>query len=153
MKVAIIDYGMGNVSSVKKALNYLKIESTITNDFATIKAANCIILPGVGAFPKGMQNLHKLGLVDFLTTQVMVEKKPFLGICLGMQLIASVGYEIEKTADRRRRHHRPGDGLRIPGARARALVRGACARPRRFSVSDTPGPTITKMTLSTLART
>lgn len=97
MNAAIIDYGMGNVSSVKKALDLLKISCIITNDFNTIREADSIILPGVGAFPKGMQNLEELGLVKFLTQQVMVNKKPFLGICLGMQLIATTGYEINKT--------------------------------------------------------
>ena len=93
MSVAIIDYGMGNVASVQKALNYLKIQSTVTKNFTEIEVAKYIILPGVGSFHQGISNLKKDGLFNFLTQQVMEKGKPFLGICLGMQLIASRGTE------------------------------------------------------------
>ena len=98
MKVAIINYGMGNVASVQKAINFLGFESIVTNDSKEIKESSYIILPGVGAFPQGMENLHKLGLVELLNNEVINIKKPFLGICLGMQLISSVGYEHCETA-------------------------------------------------------
>ena len=91
--VAIIDYGMGNVASVQKALNFLGVKSTITNDHDTIKAATSILLPGVGSFAQGMENLLERNLVDFLTDEVVNKKKPFLGICLGMQLILEKGNE------------------------------------------------------------
>lgn len=91
--VAIIDYGMGNVASVQKALNFLTIESAITDDFNLIDSAEFIILPGVGSFLQGMKNLQDKGLDRFLTDQVMTKKKKFLGICLGMQLIAVTGTE------------------------------------------------------------
>ena len=97
MKVAIIDYGMGNVASVDKAVSYLGYESIITNNPNEINSSNYIILPGVGAFAQGMDNLNKLGLVDLLTNEVIVNKKPFLGICLGMQLIATKGHELKLT--------------------------------------------------------
>lgn len=91
--VVIIDYGMGNVASVQKALNFLNIKSVITADHQQIKDATSIILPGVGSFYQGMKNLNERGLVDLLTEQVIVEKKKFLGICLGMQLIMEKGFE------------------------------------------------------------
>lgn len=97
MKIAIIKYGMGNVASVQKALKKIGYNSIITDDPAEIKRANFIILPGVGSFKKGMENLAKAGLIDLLTNEVKKNKKPFLGICLGMQLLASYGNEIERT--------------------------------------------------------
>lgn len=97
MKAAIIDYEMGNVASVQKALNYLNIPNEITNNHEQISSADVIILPGVGSFEKGMQNLHRLNLIQVLTDQVIHRKKAFLGICLGMQLIATTGYEPVKT--------------------------------------------------------
>lgn len=97
MSVAIIDYGMGNVASVQKALNYLAIPSRVTKDFTEIAESKFIILPGVGSFRQGISNLKKDGLADFLTQQVQEKKKPFLGVCLGMQLIASRGTEPFET--------------------------------------------------------
>lgn len=91
--VAIIDYGMGNVASVQKALNFLKIESVITDDHKVIKEAKSILLPGVGSFAQGMKNLNDRGLVELLTNEVVVKKKNFIGICLGMQLIMEKGME------------------------------------------------------------
>ena len=91
--VVIIDYGMGNLASVQKSLNFLSIKSVITNNHEVIKKANIIILPGVGSFSQGMQNLRELGLIDILTNQVVKKKIPFLGICLGMQLIMERGNE------------------------------------------------------------
>lgn len=97
MEVAIIDYQMGNVASVQKALHYLNIRSVITSKEEQIRSADFIILPGVGSFEKGMQNLHTSGLSAILTEEVIQNGKPFLGICLGMQLIATTGYEPVKT--------------------------------------------------------
>lgn len=91
--VAIIDYGMGNIGSVHKALNFLKIDNTITNEADIIQKATAIILPGVGSFAQGMQNLRDRGLVDLLTNEVINKQKKFLGICLGMQLIMKTGFE------------------------------------------------------------
>ena len=84
---------MGNVASVDKAIRHLGHESLITNDSKEINDSDCIILPGVGAFAQGMENLNKLGLTELLNIAVIENKKPFLGICLGMQLIATKGYE------------------------------------------------------------
>ena len=95
MTIAIVKYGMGNVASVQKALKKLGYNSIITNNHDEIKQSDLILLPGVGSFKKGMENLNESGLVDLLTQEVVINKKPFLGICLGMQLIATNGTEPE----------------------------------------------------------
>ena len=92
--IAIIDYGAGNIFSVKNACAYLGIDAELTNDKSFIENADSIILPGVGAFPAAMQKLNETGLVDTLKAQA--QKKPFLGICLGMQMLFSKGYEFEE---------------------------------------------------------
>lgn len=97
MKVAIINYGMGNVASVEKAIKHLGYFPVITNNASEIEQCNFIVLPGVGAFAQGMQNLREYGLVDILNDEVITQKKPFLGICLGMQLIATKGSEPNET--------------------------------------------------------
>lgn len=97
MKIAIVKYGMGNAASVQKALNKLGYESVITNNHSEIQKSDFIILPGVGSFGKAMDNLRKLKLVDLLTQEVIKKKKPFLGICLGMQLLATYGNEPVKV--------------------------------------------------------
>lgn len=91
--VAIIDYGMGNLASVKKAFEKIGADAMITRDKAVISGASLIILPGVGAFGDGMKNLSTYGLVDILTHCVLEKKIAFLGICLGMQLLAEHGQE------------------------------------------------------------
>jgi len=91
--VAIIDYGLGNLKSVKKALDHLKIESIITNDKNCISNSDFILLPGVGAFNQGMINLEKLGLIEVLNHEVLIKKKKFLGICLGFQLLFEKSHE------------------------------------------------------------
>ena len=96
MTVAIIKYGMGNVASVQKALKKLNYDSIVTDDISELKRADILLLPGVGSFKKGMENLASSGLIEPLTKEVIEHKKPFIGICLGMQLIASYGTEPEK---------------------------------------------------------
>lgn len=76
---------MGNLRSVQK----VGCDAVITNNHEIIKNASKIVLPGVGAFKDGMKNLEELGLIDILNEEIIKNKKPFLGICLGMQLIAS----------------------------------------------------------------
>lgn len=84
--IAIIDYDAGNLKSVEKALQYLGEEAVITRDRQELLMADKVILPGVGAFGDAMEKLHRYGLVD--TIHEIVEKKtPFLGICLGLQLL------------------------------------------------------------------
>lgn len=92
--IAVIDYGAGNIFSVKNALDYLGFESVLTGKKEDIEAADAIILPGVGAYPAAMKMLQKSGLIDTIKTQAY--KKPFLGICLGMQLLFEKGYEFEE---------------------------------------------------------
>lgn len=95
--IAIIDYGMGNLRSVQKALDKINVDSIITNEHNTIKNSDKIILPGVGAFKDAMRNLQELNLVDLLNEEVLQKKKPFLGICLGMQLLGTVSEEFGET--------------------------------------------------------
>jgi glutamine amidotransferase len=86
--LAIIDYGMGNLGSIQNMLKYLGYKSVISNDPGTIAAADKLILPGVGAFDNGMENLNSKGLTEILNRRVLDEKVPVLGICLGMQLLS-----------------------------------------------------------------
>jgi glutamine amidotransferase len=84
--IAIIDYGMGNLFSVEKALIRVGAQVTVTNEAEKIRAADKIILPGVGAFGDCMENLRSCGLVEVIG-EVIASGKPFLGICLGLQLL------------------------------------------------------------------
>jgi imidazole glycerol-phosphate synthase subunit HisH len=84
--IAIIDYGMGNLYSVEKAFAKLGAAAIITSDPQVIGTADRVVLPGVGAFGDCMRNLKQYGLVDVIR-QVIAEGKPFLGICLGLQLL------------------------------------------------------------------
>ncbi|MDO4298000.1 MAG: imidazole glycerol phosphate synthase subunit HisH [Lachnospiraceae bacterium] len=84
--IAIIDYDAGNLRSVEKALVYLGEKPIITRDYKTILEADAVILPGVGSFGDAMGNLHRYGLVDVIR-QVTEKGTPFLGICLGLQLL------------------------------------------------------------------
>lgn len=84
--VAIIDYDAGNIKSVEKALHVLGYEAVITRDRETLFAADHVILPGVGAFGDAMEKLHTYGLVDVIR-EVVDRQIPFLGICLGLQLM------------------------------------------------------------------
>lgn len=116
--IAIIDYGAGNLHSVKNALDFLGAENVVTPDPEVIKSADKVILPGVGAFGDALENLRSRGLEDVIK-ECINDKKPFLGICLGMQLLFSESEEspgvkgldifkgkIVKIPD--------GDGLKIP---------------------------------------
>ena len=91
--IAIINFGMGNLNSIKNKLERHRIESVITNDMEVIENADKLILPGVGHFKKGMENLHKFKLIEVLNKSVINQKKPIFGICLGMQLFAKSSEE------------------------------------------------------------
>lgn len=95
--IVIIDYGMGNLRSVQKAFEHIGANAIITNDRMLIQNASKLVLPGVGAFKDAMHNLHSLGLIDLLNEEILEKKKLFLGICLGMQLIATKSYEFGET--------------------------------------------------------
>jgi imidazole glycerol-phosphate synthase subunit HisH len=90
--VAIIDYGIGNVKSTMNALRHLGVEVILTFDRDEILKADAVILPGVGAFAKGMQNLMNMNLIPIIR-EFVSSGKPFLGICLGMQLLLEMSEE------------------------------------------------------------
>jgi glutamine amidotransferase len=92
---AIVDYGAGNLFSVKNALDFLGAESSICSDRAGIAKADRLILPGVGAFPDAMEKLERTGLADAIVEEA--GRKPLLGICLGMQLLFETGFEFGTT--------------------------------------------------------
>lgn len=98
--IAIIDYGMGNLRSVQKGLERVGFDAVVTRDLAQIEAACGVVLPGVGAFSACMENLGKFGLVEVIRDTVR-KQKPFLGICLGFQLLFSESEEFgtEKGLD------------------------------------------------------
>ena len=89
--IAIIDYGVGNLFSLQSSLKFIGADAEVTNDIAKIKAADRIILPGVGAFGDAMDKLVATGLVPVIKEEA--EKKPLLGICLGMQLLFEKSFE------------------------------------------------------------
>jgi glutamine amidotransferase len=91
--IAIIDYGMGNLRSVQKAFEKIGAEAVVTSDEATIESASALVLPGVGAFGDAMANLREAGLVGSIY-RAIEEGKPFLGICLGMQLLFEISEEM-----------------------------------------------------------
>jgi glutamine amidotransferase len=91
--IAIVDYGVGNLVSVANAFEAAGAEVNVTAEPAELARARAVVLPGVGAFGDGMQNLRQHGLAAALTEEVMVKGKPFLGICLGLQLIATESFE------------------------------------------------------------
>ena len=93
--IAVIDYGAGNLFSVKNALDYLGIENIITAEKREIIRADGLILPGVGAFPDAMRMLRQAGLADLIRDAAV--QKPLLGICLGMQLLFETGFEFGET--------------------------------------------------------
>jgi imidazole glycerol-phosphate synthase subunit HisH len=102
--VGVIDYGMGNRRSVEKALEHVGASVSLTGDDRELQACDGLVLPGVGAFPKAMDNLRALGLVDVIRARVE-QGTPLLGICLGMQLLFEHSEEMGSA---------PGLGL-IPG--------------------------------------
>lgn len=86
MKAAVLDYGVGNLASVLQGLKHVGFDPVITRQKKDILSAQAVILPGVGAFPQGMEKLQKYELVDIIK-EVCSQGTPFLGICLGMQLL------------------------------------------------------------------
>ncbi len=106
-RIAIVDYGVGNLKSVSNALNFVGCDSVITDDARELERADGIILPGVGAFPDAAEKLRASGLDMEVLKQG--EKKPVMGICLGMQLMLQRGTEV-----------RPCEGL--------GVVQGVCDR-------------------------
>ena len=93
-RIAILDYGMGNLRSVEKALERVGAEAEITSDRARAEEANGVILPGVGAFPRAMERVREIGLDELVAGRVDAGV-PVLGICLGMQLLFDSSVENE----------------------------------------------------------
>lgn len=91
--VVILDYGCGNVKSVYNAFRVLDYPVKISNRDSDIQAASHLVLPGVGAFERCRKGLADLGLLEILQREVLENGKPFLGICVGMQILAKVGFE------------------------------------------------------------
>ena len=92
--IAIIDYEAGNLKSVYNAFEAIGHITIVTSDPVELKKAAAIVLPGVGAFGEGMAALRRKNVIDALIEEVLVKKKPYLGICLGMQFLASESEEI-----------------------------------------------------------
>lgn len=86
--IGIIDYGMGNLGSVSRKLDLIGFPSIISSNIAVLENSDKLILPGVGHFSKAVRELKSRKLWDFLSEEVIIKKKPILGICLGMQLMA-----------------------------------------------------------------
>ena len=116
--IAIINYGMGNLRSVQKGLESVGTKTEVTRDPQRIASASGVVLPGVGAFPACMENLKRFGLVEPVQEYVQ-QRRPFLGICLGFQLLFSESEEFgrQKGLDifpGRVVGFRPQDGLNVP---------------------------------------
>lgn len=95
--IAIIDYGMGNLLSVKNALDYLGEDNQICSEPNQLVNADKFILPGIGGFPDCMKNLDTKGFIPILNHLVLNEKRAIMGICLGMQVMAKLGKEFHDT--------------------------------------------------------
>jgi len=117
VEIAVVDYGMGNRRSVEKALEHVGARASISSDPVALRAAAGLVLPGVGAFPRAMDNLRELGLDELLRERV-ASGTPVLGICLGMELAFDYSTEQGGTA---------GLGM-IPGE-VRALQPGTLKLP------------------------
>lgn len=93
-KIVIVDYGIGNTHSVFNAITFLGYHKlTISDKESIINNADVLLLPGVGAFDQSVRNLKERGLIDILNEQVIIKKKPILGICIGLQLFATFSEE------------------------------------------------------------
>jgi glutamine amidotransferase len=98
MTVCIVDANSGNKKSVYNLIKYLNYDVIVSRSFEDITTATHLILPGVGSYSEMMSKLKKYNLIDILSNEVLIKKKPFLGICVGMQVLSTFGYEFEKSA-------------------------------------------------------
>ncbi len=118
--IAVIDYGMGNLRSVQKALEAVGARAVVTRNPAEILSASAVVLPGVGAFKDCMTNLHRFDLVDVVHKSIQ-SGKPFLGICLGLQLLFHQSEEFGQVAGL---EILPGDVVGFSG-KTSALAKGS----------------------------
>ncbi len=145
--IVIVDYQMGNPGSIRNMLKRIGAPSLISSDLAEIKRATKLILPGVGAFDRAIQNLQERGMVDVLSRRVMAERTPILGICLGMQLMTRSSEEgasrglgwidaetvrFKRLAPSMKVPHMGWD--RISPARSHPLFEGLGEKPRFYFV-------------------
>lgn len=93
MKIGVVNYGMGNLGSVRRALEDIGADVVIVEHPSRLSEVGRIVLPGVGAFGEGMERLRQAGWVDVLQEVVIQQRMPMLGICLGMQMLATTGDE------------------------------------------------------------
>lgn len=91
--ITVIDYGAGNLRSVVNGFEAIGQKPLLTNKPADLAKSSAIVLPGVGAFGDGMETLRQLNMIEVLNEQVIGQKKPFLGICLGLQFLGRQGFE------------------------------------------------------------
>jgi glutamine amidotransferase len=132
VEIAVVDYGMGNRRSVEKALEHVGARALVSREHAALRAAAGLIVPGVGAFPRAMDNLRELGLDELLRERIAAGT-PVLGICLGMQLAFDSSSELGGAA-----------GLGIVPGEVRALEPGELKLPHigwnevRFTQPDSP---------------
>ena len=96
-KVVIIDYGLSNLLSIARAFEHIGVETEVTEDPKKLATADRIVLPGVGAFPLGIAELKKRGFFDEIKNTLEKKETPILGICIGMQMMLTKGFEIEET--------------------------------------------------------
>jgi glutamine amidotransferase len=118
--ITIVDYGVGNLGSIRNMLKKVGFECQITSDPAAIREASKLVLPGVGAFDAGMRQLQESGLIPALRERVMEHRVPILGICLGMQLLTRRSEEGQLAglgwvdAEVTRFRFEPDSGLKVP---------------------------------------
>jgi imidazole glycerol-phosphate synthase subunit HisH len=123
MKVGVVDYGVGNLGSVCRALEELRVTPVLVNRAVDMHAADCLILPGVGNFTDCMELLQAGGWVSALREEVLAHRRPLLGVCVGMQLLATVSME---GAD-------PATGAGTPGL---GLVAGTVRHLRELGCAE-----------------
>jgi imidazole glycerol-phosphate synthase subunit HisH len=118
--IVIVDYGMGNLESIRNMLTRLSVPSLISSRAADLETADHLILPGVGAFDHAVDNIHERGLWDVIRTRAREDRVPLLGICLGMQLLADRSEEGVReglgliAGEVRRFRFEQGSPLRVP---------------------------------------
>ncbi len=116
--IAVVDYGMGNRRSVEKALQHIGVRARVSRDPRELRAADGLVVPGVGAFPRAMANLRELRLDELLRERVLTEERPVLGVCLGMQLAFDRSTELGGASGLGivpgEVHALDGNGLKLP---------------------------------------